>query len=181
MEEHEKNYYFILFLLVCRVSERFSSYTHPNPIQERCFDHDIKSAWLQNSAAQPNWISDQLATPWLHNSEVEKGRQTSILSCGLVGQASQASLLQPRHLQMVSQIQQNSASSADDHRLMIMGYFIAKTHPLPKKVLQVAPKKIVMLAVLCHLWEATVLRNLWGTTQASATWLKPRRSALRVT
>lgn len=102
-------------------------------------------------------------------------------SCRLVGQASQASLLQPRHLQMVSQMQQNSASSADDHRLMIMGYFIAKTHPLPKKVLQVAPKKNVMLAVLCHLWEATVLRNLWGTTQASATWLKPRRSALRVT
>ena len=94
---------------------------------------------------QPNWISDQLATPWLHNSEVEKGRQTSIHSCGLVGQASQASLLQPRHLQMVSQIKQNSASSADDHRLMIMGYFIAKTHPLPKKVLQVAPKKLSCL------------------------------------
>lgn len=172
MEEHEKNYYF------CWCVEFPKGLVHtPIQIPSKNDVLTMISSPLGYKIPQLSPTGSLINLPRLGCTILRLKKA----SCGLVGQASQASLLQPRHLQMVSQIQQNSASSADDHRLMIMGYFIAKTHPLPKKVLQVAPKKNVMLAVLCHLWEATVLRNLWGTTQASATWLKPRRSALRVT
>lgn len=172
MEEHEKNYYF------CWCVEFPKGLVHtPIQIPSKNDVLTMISSPLGYKIPQLSPTGSLINLPRLGCTILRLKKA----SCGLVGQASQASLLQPRHLQMVSQMQQNSASSADDHRLMIMGYFIAKTHPLPKKVLQVAPQKNVMLAVLCHLWEATVLRNLWGTTQASATWLKPRRSALRVT
>ena len=54
-----------------------------SPTQKRCFEQI--SSPLGHKIPQPNWISDQLATPWLHNSEVQKGRQTPVLSRGLSG------------------------------------------------------------------------------------------------
>lgn len=117
---------------------------------------------LEQKFPRPNWISDQLATPSrctiLRLKKAAKLQ--SFKTADLWDKPHKNPSCNQDMFRWLPKIDKNSASSADDHRQqkihqMILGYFIAKK-------------------TLCHLWEATVSRNLWGTTQASATWLKPR-------